>query len=672
MKKRFLLPLIFLALLIGGGYYAGKYLLGASKNGLNAIGLVPDDAIFIIETNEPIQNWKDISTSKPWQFLKGNETFNEITSGADYLDSFIKDNSAIFGRLGSRHVLLSAHMYAKDEYDFLYIVDLQNIAKMSGLITQTIQALEGYRVSQTTIGQDVLFEIHELKTGESLFMTYLDNLLLCSYQQSIIQKAIAQKKEPKLANDPRFLEVESVVRGDDMFRVYLQYAYFDDYLATFMTGQNEYLTALSTSLSFTGLGFDYDADQTILELNGLSVLDTSMDSYLKLLGNTKPTAYSFDEVVPASAASVVSIGINEFSEFYDAFMASIQDKPGDWEYLDNIRKMEQFLKIDLRKNFVSWIGSELTFVQTQPVGLGKENEFALFLKATDIDDAIENLDFIGKQIKKRTPVKFKGLEYNGHQIKFLSVKGIFKLVMGKFFDNIQKPYYTVLGDYVVFSNHPQTIKNLIDDYEDGKVLAKNKSFKEFSEQLESQSTLMIYINSAVAQTSFSNYLDAESKVDLDKNKKYFEAFPHVAFQLKSNGRNGFETRFVMDYLDTEDLQNLKEDLQEEQQQKQKKGDKFSISLGDETLTLKEVEETALIEIKNIVIHDLDAKLQTGNYPTGELKYEVGIKNGKKHGNYREYSQNGELILKGQYRSGKPAGTWKYFNEHGDLINRKRY
>lgn len=672
MKKRFLLPLIFLVLLIGGGLFIGKYLLNASKNGLNAISLVPDDAIFIIETNEPIQNWKDISSSKPWQFLKGNQTFNEITSGADYLDSLINENSAIFGGLGSRHVLLSAHLYTPDAYDFLYIVDLENISKINGLITKTLQSIEGYRVTETSIEGQVILELYDLQTDESLYLTYVDNLLLCSYQKSIVEKAIAQQDEPKLSKDDQFLEVENVVRDDDMFRVYIQYTYFDNYLATFMTGQNEYLTALSTSMAFTGLGFDYDQDQTILEFKGLSNLDTLSDSYLHLLCRSKPSTYTFDEVVPATVASVISIGVTDFTEFYDSFMGSMKDQPDELEYLDNLTKIERFLKIDLRENFVKWIGPEITFVQTQPVGLGKENEFALFLKTTEIDDAKENLDFIGKQIKKRTPVKFKGLAYNGHEIKFLSVKGVFKLMMGDFFENIEKPYYTYLDDYVVFSNHPQTLKNLIDDYESGQVLANNESFEEFSKQLEPKSTLMIYINSAVAQTSFSNYLDSESKMDLDKNKKYFEAFPHVAFQLKSNGQNGFITHLVMDYLEQEELEDLKENIEEEKEEKQQSADKFSISLNNQKISLKEVEKTALIQIDEIVVHDLDAKLQTGNYPSGNLKFEVGIKDGKKHGNYREYSQNGDLMIKGQYRSGKQYKTWRYYNEHGDLIKRKRY
>ena len=36
--------------------------------------------------------------------------------------------------------------------------------------------------------------------------------------------------------------------------------------------------------------------------------------------------------------------------------------------------------------------------------------------------------------------------------------------MGDFFGKIEKPYYTIIDDYVIFSNHPQTIKNIIDDY----------------------------------------------------------------------------------------------------------------------------------------------------------------------------------------------------------------
>ena len=48
------------------------------------------------------------------------------------------------------------------------------------------------------------------------------------------------------------------------------------------------------------------------------------------------------------------------------------------------------------------------------------------------------------------------------------------------------------------------------------------------------------------------------------------------------------------------------------------------------------------------------------YPEGALKSEAEVKEGKRHGRYREYHENGKLKLRGKYSNNQPKGTWKYY------------
>ena len=674
MKKRYLVPFILLLLIAGAGFFAFRYLTGDSASKMRALYLVPKDAIYIIETEEPLENWKNISQSEPWKFLKTNDYFGELTSGADYLDSLIADNASIFGEFGSRQVIVSAHMITKKDYDFLYIVDLQNISKLSGVTSGFLKKIEGFKTTERDYKGYKLFELYDTEAKETLYLSFVENLLLCSYHHSLVEKAINEKDDPQLGRNQHFIEVEKEVRGEDMFRVYMQYAYLDDYMANYLEEENEYVNALSTDLTFSGLSFSYDEDETLLSFDGITKLDLEKSSYLKLLVDGGSTKFSFDEVVSKRAATVVSLGIDDFPAFYNWFLEKSKTEESGAEYQENIEKIEKFLNISLKENFVSWIGEEVCFVQTQPLGLGKENEYALFIKATDIGDAKENLNYIGSQIKKRTPVKFKGVDYNGHQIKFLSVKGLFKLMLGDLFGSIEKPYYSIVGDYVVFSNHPQTIKNVIDDYKNDQVLAKDDGFKTFRKSLNNKSSVLLYVNTPIAYSSLQGYTDSETKSDVKDNKKYFAGFPHIAFQLTEKNKD-FRTKIVVDYLGEEQVKEIQKDLIADSKQKRQHLNKNSIEATDTSnkkVSLKEVEATALIEISDIILDDLDAKSQEGKYESGEVKYEVGIKNGMKHGDYREYSKNGQLIIKGKYKNDKKVGLWRFYNEEGNQIKKERF
>ena len=49
-----------------------------------------------------------------------------------------------------------------------------------------------------------------------------------------------------------------------------------------------------------------------------------------------------------------------------------------------------------------------------------------------------------------------------------------------------------------------------------------------------------------------------------------------------------------------------------------------------------------------------------------MKSEAEIKEGKRHGRYREYYENGKLKFRGKYANNQPKGTWKYYTEEGEF------
>ena len=49
-----------------------------------------------------------------------------------------------------------------------------------------------------------------------------------------------------------------------------------------------------------------------------------------------------------------------------------------------------------------------------------------------------------------------------------------------------------------------------------------------------------------------------------------------------------------------------------------------------------------------------------------------IKNGKRHGPWVEYHENGQVWLKGIYKDGKLDGPWVGYNENGQLESKGTY
>ena len=58
----------------------------------------------------------------------------------------------------------------------------------------------------------------------------------------------------------------------------------------------------------------------------------------------------------------------------------------------------------------------------------------------------------------------------------------------------------------------------------------------------------------------------------------------------------------------------------------------------------------------------------GYYPEGELMSVGRFENGRREGKGTVYHQNGQVSFECEYHEGKPCGLWKYFDEDGNLID----
>jgi hypothetical protein len=658
-KSRWLLYTLLLGVLGTGGLVAYKYFVSPNES-FQAIYLIPKNAIYFIETDEPIRNWKQISRNPVWKHMRTQPYFGELTASANSLDSLLAQNTRLFDLFGSRHVLASAHVYRPNTYDFLFIVDLEKAAKLKFLQEYLTNLGTGaFRITRRNYEGQAITELYDKASRQTLYLTFVENLLVCSYVHTLVEAAIHQKEDPAIGRDFRYIDISRKVSTGGMFNVYMQYAFLDEYMRCYMSEGNEYISSLSRSLGFTGAAFDLKDDGQ-MKLEGYTNVNDSISPYLKAMLQSGKGKLSAQEIIPQRTAFYMSLSVDNFPTFYDNFTQLLKENSKEYtEYMANLNRVEKFLKISVQDNFVKWIGQEVAFVQTQPVGLGKDNEFAVIIKARDVDEAKTNLAFVTKQVAKRSPVKFKDVPYKGYLINYMAVKGFFKLFLGKFFQKLDKPYFTVVGDYVIFSNHPQTIKSIISDYEAGKTLAKSEQFDDFFGNFKSSSNVFVYVQPPVLHTNLKGFVSPATWGRVEKNKPYIVCFPQIGLQLREED-GLFETRMLSGYRDPNTALPQEEPAPA-------LVDSSASDIGT-PLPDPEVEVPA----DEIVLDDLDVKEYVEKYPDGATKLEVTIKNGLRNGTYREYHPNGETKVKGHYKDDRKTGSWKYYDENGELTEKKEF
>lgn len=658
-KKRILFG--FLGLIVLYLCYLAYIFILSPKTNLQSIYLIPKDAVFIIESEQPVESWEQISKSEGWRHLKKNAYFSDLTENIQRVDTIFNNNHKLFEFFDNRSLFISIHMISPKDYGIFYVLDLKRIAKLQLLKTYLNTLLDdGYVLSKRTYHEQEILEVHDRESKETMYLAFIKNQLVASYTHTLVEASINQYMEPVLGRNLNFLEINQKVGHEDLFRMYVQYHYFDDYVQMYSDRPSDWVKRVSENFLFSGFYFDLDENST-LTANGYTNISGVNEYYLEALQKSGTAKRSVPEVAPNSTALYISYGFDSFAEFYKNFESVQQNDPEQFEsYQTSIAKMEKFLKIDVKEHFVSWIGDEIAVLQIQShINKGK-NDVALVLKANDAEAAKTNLDFVVEQIRKKTPVKFKAVNYKDYEINFLSIKGFFKMLLGGRFDEFDKPYFTQIDDFVIFSDSPNTLKGIIDKVSEGDILATSEEFKSFDERFDSESSVFVYSNVPLLFDNMYALADAPTKHKMLKNKDFIICFPQIGLQLSPED-DLFESRLVLNYRNVDEVKRTFKTSTSVNKAIPKKQASASTEITD-----------AVFDLKPIYPTDLNAKSFRKQYTNGNTRFEVDLKDGLKHGRYEEFYPDGTRKIRGRFRDDVQVGTWRYYDKNGEQVHKKRF
>lgn len=649
-----------LAVLGGGGWLAYQWYEHQPTSAGDAFALIPPDAVFCIVTPDPVQAWREISDSRTWRHLQGNEYFASLTSAANSVDSLVRDNELLFDLIGSREVVMSAHMTGLKQYDFLFLVDLSHASAIK-FVNDYVAEFDasGYRVTNEKYNGLDLWTVRDPEANSNLYLSFPDRFLAASYNRTILINALNRSRDTTAVHNAKFRE-EALRLPAGLLQLYVDYDGLPRFVSAYSNEGKEYLSGLARSLKSTALNVTLDDE--LLKAEGETLIHDSVQSYVQSLSKSGKGPTEFISIAPQRTAFAMAFGFNSFHEFFENFESNLKEDVSEYaSYKSDLGRLENFLGIDLQKNFIDWIGDEVVVLEMQSTGGGEDLETALVIKAKNIEVARENLQLIETKLRRRTPVKFKAVDYRGYHINYLSMKGMFRILFGKFFDRFDKPYFTILNNFVIFSNHPQTLESIIDDYLDDVTLGRSDEFLDFRNEFENQGAVFIYVNTPTLFDALKILADEETRVSMSQNREYIAGFRHIGFQLVPRN-NGFKTTLAERFVEPpKAMAEAATDSAE-----------WTVEITGQAATITAPAESDPMALPYIYVRNLSAAEYTSTYSDGATHYTVSLQNGFKNGSYKEYYEDGTLKMKGHFRRDKRHGVWRLFDRDGKLLLRRTY
>ncbi|CAM1333619.1 DUF3352 domain-containing protein [Tenacibaculum aestuariivivum] len=640
----------------------------ANQNNIKPIYLIPSDAVFILDTERPIDTWDEISASDIWKQLQKNSYFNNISKSLNTLDTIVKQQKSIVDFIGERDVLISAHVYKPKKYDFLYVIDLEKLSKLN-FLKNSVTNLAGnnFKITNRTYQNQEITEIYDKTKRETLHIAFIKNQLIASYTHVLVENSINQYQKPVIGRDVNFIEITKETPEEGFFKLFFQYKYLNKYLSCFADKTNENLIKnIQNSLYYSG--FDVSLiEGTIIQADGYTNVKENSESYLTAIQKSGKGKRTIANIAPKNTALYLSFAFDSFDVFQENFEALKKEKPQEFEiYTKQITEIENKLDINIKENVYSWIGNEIALIHFNSSLSKNKKDVAAIFKTSDIKKASKNLNFILSKIKEKTPLQFKQITYKKHTINFLDLKNFFKVIAGNMFKKMEKPYFTIINDFVVFSASPNTLKEIINNNRSNYTLNSSKQFEDFNYLFNNKSTIFTYINTPYIFNDVISLVDKKTQLQAKKNKEYVICFNQFGMQLTSKG-NIFKSTITTTFNNP---QLVKNKIKLEQQLKKE----LSLKLTPPKNTLIKADTiNSIFNFKEIHPSDLSASTYKEYYKNGNVKFEVALDDGLLNGKYKMYYSNGNIKLKGKYKNGKKAGTWRAYNEkESNVIAKKRF
>ncbi len=732
MKKLFklLFTLVLAIAIIIVAYVAYlKFFVKIRHN--EALDAVPADAFVILETGNIYKAYEDLRSTQLWQSLLKAGYLSDYEQDIADIDTFLNRLNLPPDLIKSLPVIASVHKTG-NTWDLLYVVDLQDFAKIKAQIEPVLFHIPDYKTfkqSVTVNGKrhDLYKLVYLPDQYDIIYVTFAGNLLLASYTKQLVVSALQATEQKFWSTNLDFAKLRTNLSPTADIHVYVNFAQLVPFVGLFQPADDPALQLLGNGLTYGA--FDLKMQQNTVKLQGLVGIDSNA-LYFNALSHQKPQQLSSYRIMSDQTASFMSVNFSDFAGFYDDFMADYgrQDSAQVHEIRSYVQKLKKLFGFDLYRDFFSLIGNEISIYKLAPDYKDRMQDIVITIQTPTPDSASVRLERLMKKIRSVTPFSFKTIQYKGFKIGYLKISGLFNLILGKYFGQIDKPYYTIIENQIVFSNSPQTLEKVIDDYILGFTLGNTKKFRDFLHNFDEKNTFAAFAIVPNLYKTVYLHSNAQTRQFLASNKDLLISFARSGIQLVN--RNGkYQIILSITYDPDAKLDAIVHQLEKqtavERLLQQVDSLTFKITLGDTlpadgqfvqyypgtnqihiqgqvrngkpfgifrvyypdgNLKITELfDENGMLtgtvqffydnkansKLAEFPIdHDIINGTLTEYYENGQIKAQIRYKNSRRHGKALFYYPDGKLKIKGHYRNGKKHGIWTFYDKQGNTIKTK--
>jgi uncharacterized protein (UPF0333 family) len=454
-----------------------------------------------------------------------DKSFYEILSGQDLIQNLLGETKSkqlknlkdqliekrqIFNEIDGQKTFIGISA-ENNEVNFVIATQLKASLNLQNLIS----AIDQKAVKFKKIGST--FEL-TFADSTRVFGGFKERLVLLSNNASTITSLFAMQQED--ATFVAYIKENSRFNKNNLANLFINFnkmpSLLTNILANNLTGELGIFNKQDTYAAF-----NYNFSKERLLFNGNTTLNSS-ENFYGLFVNLQAQQLTIANILPEKTANYTIYGINNYLTWKDELNKWLAINKEDEKINSSMKAINEKYRLDLlqilpkyfKNQFVTFqLNTGEKFGAVELNDEGKVNQFLLDLSSEYAPDI---------RIFKESNIPFA--------------------FFGQPFKKFDRPFYTIIDNYLIMANNASSIQSFLNSYSSNKLLINDQDYISFSNQLSSSSTILFYVNNKNSNDIFGRNLKMPYYKQY-QSKNGFKKYNAFCYQL-----SGDKGKFVSNLL----------------------------------------------------------------------------------------------------------------------------
>ena len=551
MKRSIFVGIIFFLAVAAGFLYFSRDEITFSKD-TSLYKAVPVSAPFFFE----FKSLKSIPFENPAiQEIEKAGIWSNFFTSAQNLDSLIENSEALPRSLRDNHFVLSFGFAGRNDLVPLIIAKAESNNQKNAFknLANNYYPASKFNYQTKEYGNQTITEIVNAEGKNSVFYSFAEELLLVSSKSLLVEQAIRQLPTDGILKDDYFRKVNKTMSTQAEVSWYVNHSYFPDFAGQFLNGSTKIkvdefgetqrvnirrkLQAFKDFASWTELDFRFKDDH--ISLSGISAADDSLNHFLSVFADQNPVRFSAEDILPNNTSFFCSFAFSNKEAFFSHLDEYFTHSDFYYTREERMKRFDRGFRANVQSDFSKIVNDELIVASTS-VPVNPDEKTTYFILHTEGKSSAEKqfLALLNNYASRREMevdelknsfAVDEEVSYEVYKFPYPSFPGTW---LGNPFGMAKARFVTFFGNYMVFSNSEQGIRDYLRSMTLGATLTRNIRYQRFKQNSSARANMHVFVDVNRAFGLKSELFSEEIIQLLNEKEESIRKFGALSWQLQ--------------------------------------------------------------------------------------------------------------------------------------------